>query len=408
MTDPGQSPQGRRTLQGVRRPFSSTIIFIFTSVSRTMSSYRGRFAPSPTGALHAGSLVAAMASFLDARAHDGVWLVRIEDIDPPRDIPGAGEHIIRTLARLGLASDEPVLWQHDRHEAYQAALDRLIAQGRVYGCACSRKEVALRAAELGLPAGVYPGTCRLGTHGRPVRAMRFLTTSGTTTFTDRLCGDFTQDVEHEVGDFVLKRADGLWAYQLAAIVDDIHQGVTDVVRGADLLDNTPRQIQLIEALGAQAPCYMHLPLVLNLEGQKLSKQQGATPLDEDDPLGELERAWMHLGFDRLGADSIHASEEGADATKGGALKKSNRLLKGNRGDDQRMMRGAAEAMRAMAESSGCACSSSMRSIVSSLSSSSSSLTMRSAIDRKPGTTTLSSPTASSSEGSATSITFTSN
>ena len=251
MTDPGQSPQGRRTLQGVRRPFSSTIIFIFTSVSRTMSSYRGRFAPSPTGALHAGSLVAAMASFLDARAHDGVWLVRIEDIDPPRDIPGAGEHIIRTLARLGLASDEPVLWQHDRHEAYQAALDRLIAQGRVYGCACSRKEVALRAAELGLPAGVYPGTCRLGTHGRPMR-------------------------------------------------------VTDVVRGADLLDNTPRQIQLIEALGAQAPRYMHLPLVLNPEGQKLSKQQGATPLDEDDPLGELERAWMHLGFDRLGADSIHA------------------------------------------------------------------------------------------------------
>ena len=142
-------------------------------------------------------------------------------------------------------------------------------------------------------------------NGRPVRAMRFLTTSGTTTFTDRLCGDFTQDVEHEVGDFVLKRADGLWAYQLAAIVDDIHQGVTDVVRGADLLDNTPRQIQLIEALGAQAPRYMHLPLVLNPEGQKLSKQQGATPLDEDDPLGELERAWMHLRFDRLGADSIH-------------------------------------------------------------------------------------------------------
>ena len=136
--------------------------------------------------------------------------------------------------------------------------------------------------------------------------MRFLTASGTTTFTDRLCGDFTQDVEHEVGDFVLKRADGLWAYQLAAIVDDIHQGVTDVVRGADLLDNTPRQIQLIEALGAQAPRYMHLPLVLNPEGQKLSKQQGATPLDEDDPLGELERAWMHLGFDRLGADSIRA------------------------------------------------------------------------------------------------------
>jgi len=316
-----------------------------------------------------------MASFLDARAHDGVWLVRIEDIDPPRDIPGAGEHIIRTLARLGLASDEPVLWQHDRHEAYQAALDRLIAQGRVYGCACSRKEVALRAAELGLPAGVYPGTCRLGTHGRPVRAMRFLTTSGTTTFTDRLCGDFTQDVEHEVGDFVLKRADGLWAYQLAAIVDDIHQGVTDVVRGADLLDNTPRQIQLIEALGAQAPRSLssreQRPLMKTIHSAN-SSVHGCT----SDSTDLVQTRFMPSGMRRSpsgsrGTPSRNASEEGADATKGGALKKSNRLLKGNRGDDQRMMRGAAEAMRAMAESSGCACSSSMRSIVSSLSSSSS-------------------------------------
>lgn len=247
-----------------------------------------------------------MASYLDARAHEGVWLVRIEDIDPPRDIPGAGEHIIRTLARLGLVSDEPVLWQHDRCGAYQTALDDLTAKGRVYGCACSRKEAALRAAELGLPSGFYPGTCRLGTNGRPVRALRFLTRPGATTFTDRLCGTFTQDVEHEVGDFVLKRADGLWAYQLAAIVDDIHQRVTDVVRGADLLDNTPRQIQLIRALGAPEPRYMHLPLVLNPEGQKLSKQQGATPLDETNPLGELERAWTHLGFARLGADTIDA------------------------------------------------------------------------------------------------------
>lgn len=271
-----------------------------------MSSYRGRFAPSPTGALHAGSLVAAMASYLDARAHEGVWLVRIEDIDPPRDIPGAGEHIIRTLAKLGLVSDEPVLWQHDRYGAYQTALDELTREGRVYGCACSRKEAALKAAELGLPAGVYPGTCRCGPNGRPVRALRFLTSSGETAFTDRLCGTFTQDVEHEVGDFVLKRADGLWAYQLAAIVDDIHQRVTDVVRGADLLDNTPRQIQLIRALGAPVPRYMHLPLVLNPEGQKLSKQQGATPLDDADPLGELERAWTHLGFARLGADTIDA------------------------------------------------------------------------------------------------------
>ena len=271
-----------------------------------MSSYRGRFAPSPTGALHAGSLVAAMASFLDARAHDGVWLVRIEDIDPPRDIPGAGEHIIQTLGKLGLTSDEPVLWQHDRYDAYQTALDKLIAKGRVYGCACSRKEASQRAEALGLPPGVYPGTCRHGTGGRPARAMRFHTDSGSLAFVDRLCGSYAQDVEHEVGDFVLKRADGLWAYQLAAIVDDIHQGVTDIVRGADLLDNTPRQIQLIRALGAPVPRYMHLPLVLNPEGQKLSKQQGATPLDADNLLGELERAWTHLGFERLGADSVSA------------------------------------------------------------------------------------------------------
>lgn len=272
----------------------------------TPSTYRGRFAPSPTGALHAGSLVAAMASFLDARAHDGLWLIRIEDIDPPRDIPGAGEAILDTLFRLGLTSDEPVVWQHDRYDAYEAALAHLDTQGLVYGCACSRKEAAARAVALGLAPSVYPGTCREGTHGRPVRAIRFRTTTDPITFTDRLCGVYTQNVEREVGDFVLKRADGLWAYQLAAITDDIEAGVTDVVRGADLLDNTPRQIALIRALGGTVPRYCHLPLVLNHDGQKLSKQQGATPLNPDDLMGELERAWTHLGFPTLGADSITA------------------------------------------------------------------------------------------------------
>ena len=272
----------------------------------TPSTYRGRFAPSPTGALHAGSLVAAMASFLDARAHDGLWLIRIEDIDPPRDIPGAGEAILDTLFRLGLTSDEPVVWQHDRYDAYEAALAHLDTQGLVYGCACSRKEAAARAVASGLAPSVYPGTCREGTHGRPVRAIRFRTTADPITFTDRLCGVYTQNVEREVGDFVLKRADGLWAYQLAAITDDIEAGITDVVRGADLLDNTPRQIALIRALGGTVPRYCHLPLVLNHDGQKLSKQQGATPLNPDDLRGELERAWTHLGFPTLGADSITA------------------------------------------------------------------------------------------------------
>ena len=271
-----------------------------------MSLYRGRFAPSPTGELHAGSLVAAMASYLDARAHDGAWLVRIEDIDPPRDIPRAGDSILKTLAALELFSDEPVLWQHDRDEAYRETLRRLTAAGFVYGCACSRKEILAEDARLGLAPGVYPGTCRHGTGGRAARALRFLTTSEPVTFHDRLIGSVTQNVEHDVGDFVLKRADGLWAYQLAVVTDDGFQGITDIVRGADLVDNTPRQILLARALGLPVPRYMHLPLVLNKEGQKLSKQQGATPLNPDDLKGEIDRAWQHLGFPSQGADTITA------------------------------------------------------------------------------------------------------
>lgn len=269
-------------------------------------NYRGRFAPSPTGALHAGSLVAAMASYLDARAHDGVWLVRIEDIDTPRDLPWAGEHILSTLHALGLESDEPVLWQHDRDAAYREVLEHLIATGYAYGCACSRKDIALANEARGLPANVYPGTCRYGTGGRPARAIRFLTNDTPVLWHDRYYGDQTQCVESEVGDFVLRRADGLWAYQLAVVVDDAYQGVTDIVRGADLLDNTARQIELMRALGYPIPRYFHLPLVLNEQGQKLSKQAGARPLNPDNLLGEMEAAWQHLGFPRLGADSITA------------------------------------------------------------------------------------------------------
>ena len=270
------------------------------------SQYRGRFAPSPTGRLHRGSLVAAMGSWLDARAHDGVWLVRIEDVDPPRDIPGAAEDSLRVLARRELTSDEPVVWQSTRDAAYEKALDTLREKGLLYGCACTRKEILARDAELGLPPGVYPGTCRNGTGGRPARALRFRLPDTTLGFTDQLCGYFEQNLPREAGDVVMKRADGLWAYQLACIVDDVESGVTDVVRGADLLDNTPRQIALIEALGGRVPRYMHLPLVLNDRKEKLSKQQGAVPLDETNLPGELEFAWTHLGFPRLGADSIAA------------------------------------------------------------------------------------------------------
>lgn len=266
-----------------------------------MSIYRGRFAPSPTGRLHRGSLAAALASWLDARAHDGIWVVRIEDIDPPRDIPGAAEDILLTLARLGLDSDEPVRFQHDRYEAYEASLAKLAGQGRIYGCACSRTQIRERALALGLAPNVYPGTCRNGTNGRPARMLRFRTNSGRIGFVDRWFGVFEQDVEHDCGDFVVKRADGLWAYQLAVVADDIDQGVTDIVRGADLLDNTPRQIQLREALGGHPVRYMHVPLVLNDRGEKLSKQQGAVPLSED-LLAELEQAFVHLGFPRIGAD----------------------------------------------------------------------------------------------------------
>lgn len=267
-----------------------------------MSTYKGRFAPSPTGRLHRGSLAAALASWLDARAHGGTWVVRIEDIDPPRDVPGAAEDILRVLGRLGMVSDEPVRFQSTMDALYERALETLREAGRLYGCACSRTEIKERALTLGLPANVYPGTCRKGTHGRPVRMLRFLTEDEPVTFTDRWCGTFTQSVERECGDFVVKRADGLWAYQLAVVADDIDQGITDIVRGADLLDNTPRQIMLTRALGGTPARYMHIPLVLNDRGEKLSKQQGAMPLT-DDLLDELERAFTHLGFPRLGADS---------------------------------------------------------------------------------------------------------
>lgn len=271
--------------------------------------YRGRFAPSPTGPLHAGSLLAALASWLDARAHDGTWLVRIEDIDPPREVAGATADILATLDAFGLASDETVLRQSTRSDAYAHALQRLRDAGAAYGCACSRSEAVEAARVAGLPPGVYAGTCRDGTHGRVPRSIRLRVPDApddAVAFTDRARGRYAQCLAHDVGDFVLQRADGLWAYQLAVVVDDAAQGITDVVRGADLLDNTPRQIWLQRCLGLPTPRYLHLPIVTNARGEKLSKQTGAPPLDRSDVLGELERAWLQLGFARLGADSRDA------------------------------------------------------------------------------------------------------
>jgi glutamyl-Q tRNA(Asp) synthetase len=273
---------------------------------KRVADYRGRFAPSPTGALHAGSLAAALASWLDARAHGGAWLIRIEDLDPPREVPGATRQILDALAAFGLASDEPPQFQSNRGDLYRRALDRLTAAGLVYGCACSRTEVASEQRRMGLPAHVYPGTCRNGTNGRPARALRVRVPEETVGFTDRACGSYAQDLAREVGDFVVRRADGLCAYQLAVVVDDAEQRITDVVRGADLLDNTPRQIWLQRALALPTPRYLHVPVVTNDRGEKLSKQTGAQPLDTTRPLAELEHAWRHLGFPPLGAETVDA------------------------------------------------------------------------------------------------------
>ena len=282
------------------------------------ATYVGRFAPSPTGALHAGSLVAALASWLDARAHGGRWLVRIEDVDGPRCVAGAQAVILAQLAAFGLHADADPMLQSTRGEAYQTALERLLAAGCAYPCGCTRRDVAraLRARGGAHPRHaelVYPGTCRDGLHGKPARAVRLRVapalsqpdTALNIAWTDRRLGAQHQDVSHAVGDFVLKRADGLWAYQLAVVVDDAAQGITHVVRGADLADNTPRQIHLQCALGLATPAYLHTPLVLGADGQKLSKQNGALALATHEPmlaLTALREAGRVLGLQASGDD----------------------------------------------------------------------------------------------------------
>lgn len=291
------------------------------------ATYIGRFAPSPTGPLHAGSLVAALASWLDARAHHGRWLVRIEDVDTPRCVPGADQTILAQLAACGLVPDEAPVYQSQRGALYQEALDQLVARRLAYPCACTRQDIARALAASGQARArhgelIYPGTCRQGLHGRPARAWRFLTETpqeniplagsphaqravqlialekevGDVAWHDRLLGSQVQNVSRDVGDFVLKRADGFWAYQLAVVVDDAAQGVTDVVRGQDLADNTARQILLQRALGLPQPRYLHTPLVLGSNGEKLSKQNGARPLDTTHPLAVLRQAGQLLGL----------------------------------------------------------------------------------------------------------------
>ncbi|MDB5803466.1 MAG: tRNA glutamyl-Q(34) synthetase GluQRS [Betaproteobacteria bacterium] len=258
--------------------------------------YVGRFAPSPTGPLHQGSLVAALASYLDARAHDGRWLIRMEDLDPPREMPGAAQAILETLAACGFEPEGEVVWQSRRNEAYQAAFDGLVARGLVYPCACTRKEVAdsllnQRERAFGREL-VYPGTCRQGlAPGRQARAWRLrVPDDEVVVFDDVLQGPQRQDLVREVGDFVIKRADGPWAYQLAVVVDDGAAGVSHVVRGADLLDSTPRQILLQRLLGLPTPVYAHVDVLTNAQGEKLSKQTGAPAVGAADAPAALAQA----------------------------------------------------------------------------------------------------------------------
>lgn len=255
--------------------------------------YRGRFAPSPTGPLHFGSLVAALASYLEARQQQGEWLLRMEDLDTPRNMPGAADAILRSLEAFGFEWDGAVVYQSERHDLYAAALARLQEGGLVYPCGCTRKEIADSAIH-GIEGAIYPGTCRSGLPpGKTARAWRIRAENRTIGFDDAIQGHVAQNLARDIGDFVLKRADGFYAYQLAVVVDDADQAITHVVRGADLLDSTPRQIYLQQVLGLPAMHYAHIPVVLNAQGEKLSKQTQAAAVDDRQPATQL---WQALDF----------------------------------------------------------------------------------------------------------------
>jgi glutamyl-Q tRNA(Asp) synthetase len=259
--------------------------------------YRGRFAPSPTGPLHFGSMVAAVGSFIEARYRGGEWLVRMEDLDPPREAPGAADDILRTLEAFGLRWDGEVVYQSRRHALYEQALEKLQARDALYACACSRREIADSSVS-GVDGLVYPGTCRAGiAPGRAPRAWRVKVDGQKIEFIDAIQGRMNRDLTADFGDFVVRRADGFFAYQLAVVVDDAAQGITAIVRGADLIESTPRQIHLQRLLDLPTPDYLHLPVALNAQSEKLSKQTFAAPLDTAHPLPTLLQVMRFLGQD---------------------------------------------------------------------------------------------------------------
>lgn len=273
-------------------------------MSTNLSEYThtvGRFAPSPTGLLHFGSLVTAVASFCFAKSQGGKWLVRMEDLDTPRNVPGAAEAILRQLEHLGLFWDESVLYQSSRHEFYSDTLGKLIDSGRVYRCICTRREIAAQARQQSTAGPIYSGLCRLSGHSAEKRgSWRFEVGHENITFTDLLCGDVDQSLMHEVGDYILKRADSIFAYQFATPLDDAAQQITQVIRGADLLDSTPRQIYLLRSLNEKIPAYGHIPLALDRYGNKISKSSqtlreidSSLPLPFDTP--DLFKALRFLG-----------------------------------------------------------------------------------------------------------------
>jgi glutamyl-Q tRNA(Asp) synthetase len=259
------------------------------------TSCRGRFAPSPSGPLHFGSLVAAVASYLEARSRDGAWLVRMEDLDKPRVVTGAADDILRTLEACGMEWDGPVVYQSTRIDAYHRALHELRRRGALYACACSRREIA-DSAVTGIEGYVYPGTCRDGIAAqRRARSWRVRTSGAPVAFDDAIQSRLAQRIEKQIGDFVLYRADGVYAYQLAVVVDDAEQGITGVVRGADLIESTPRQILLQRLLRLPTPGYAHVPVAVNASGEKLSKQTHAAPIDRN-----AASAALHAVLDFLG------------------------------------------------------------------------------------------------------------
>ena len=254
----------------------------------TSPRYIGRFAPTPSGHLHFGSLVAALASYLDARSVGGLWLVRMEDLDPPREEPGAQAAILKALESYGFEWDGDMVRQSERHAAYDEVINRLFKQGLAYACTCSRKQLEPYH-------GIYPGFCRNAGHGTENAAIRLRVPELEYHFIDRVQGEFRQHLGREVGDFVIRRRDGLYAYQLAVVLDDAWQGITDIVRGADLLDSTPRQLYLQELLGLPQPRYLHIPLITQPDGHKLGKSYRSPPLTEDQATPLLLRALRALG-----------------------------------------------------------------------------------------------------------------